>query len=301
MSIAINPSQFLAYAQSFVQQHDISLAVYQWGQATPDRPTLVFIHGYPDSAEVWQPIAQLLAGEFHIVTYDVRGTGKSSVPSDQQAYHFDELVADLNAVIRATSPNQPVHLIGHDWGALQGWEAVLDDRLKSQISTYTALAPCLDIVGLWFHMQLQSDTPKGYLRFTKQILSSGYMGAFQLPVLPELTWRFGLSWAWSKLISILEHTQIPASKTQLKDAINGLGLYRVNLKQALLFPKQRYTSIPVHLIEMTQDPFVPRHFSAGLEAWTSKLTRSEIKAGHWGIASQPQLVAQSIRDYLKQI
>lgn len=292
-------TQFLVPTQSVVQRQDISLAVYQWGAAETGRPTLMLIHGYPDSAEVWVPIAQILANEFHIVTYDVRGTGKSSPPNNSQGYHLDELVADISAVIRTTSPNQPVHLVGHDWGALQGWEAVLDDRLKSQIATYTALAPCLDIVGLWFHHQIHDNTPQSYLRLTKQLLSSSYMGAFQLPIVPELTWRLGLSWAWPKLVSVLEHAPIPASKTQLKNALNGINLYRANLASALLKPKQRYTSVPVHLIEMAQDPFVPHHFSEGLEAWTSKLTRSEIKAGHWGIVSQPKLVAESIRKYVQ--
>ncbi|CAM4125325.1 hypothetical protein F901_03038 [Acinetobacter dispersus] len=291
-------SQPIVPTQITVEQNGISLAVYQWGKANTKHKTIVFIHGYPDSADVWIPIAETLANDFHIVTYDVRGTGASTVPSKTKGYHLDELVADISAVIRATSPNQPVHLVGHDWGALQGWEAVLDDRLKPQIVSYTALAPSLDKVGLWFHSLLQENTSQSYLRLSKQLLSSSYMAAFQIPVVPEMTWRLGLSWAWPKMVSVLERAPVPASKTQLKNSINGIGLYRINLVPKLLNPKQRYTSIPVHLIEMTEDPFVPRHFSDGLEAWTSKLTRSEVKAGHWGISSQPKLVANCIKQYL---
>ncbi|ENV08485.1 hypothetical protein F966_03159 [Acinetobacter higginsii] len=291
-------NQPIVSTQITVEQNGISLAVYQWGKASTKHKTIVFIHGYPDSADVWIPIAETLANDFHIVTYDVRGTGASTVPSKAKDYHLDELVADISAVIRATSPNQPVHLVGHDWGALQGWEAVLDDHLKYQIESYTALAPSLDKVGLWFHNLLQENTPQGYLRLSKQLLSSSYMAAFQIPVIPELTWRLGLSWAWPKMVSVLERAPVPTSKTQLKNSINGIGLYRINLVPKLLNPKQRFTSIPVHLIEMTEDPFVPRHFNDGLEAWTSKLTRSEVKAGHWGISSQPTLVANCIKGYL---
>ena len=59
--------------QGRVRSGDVELAVRRWGD--PRRPTVVLVHGYPDSSEIWGPLAQLLSNEFHVVAYDVRGAG----------------------------------------------------------------------------------------------------------------------------------------------------------------------------------------------------------------------------------
>jgi pimeloyl-ACP methyl ester carboxylesterase len=281
--------------QMTIDRDGVTLALYQWRHADVSCPTIVLVHGYPDSATAWDSVAKQLAQAFHVVSYDVRGTGLSSAPSGNRAYDFQELVADLAAVIAAVSPERPVHLVGHDWGALQAWEAVLDDKLKSQIASYTALAPGLDHVGNWFQQQWQAGR---YGNAIKQAVGSAYMGLFQLPLLPELTWRAGLDKLWPNVVGRLEDAVINRSPSQYKDASNGLALYRQNLLKPLLRPQARYTTIPVHLLVMTKDPFVPKHLFAGTEQWVQQLERTEVAAGHWGILSQPHAVAAAIGKYV---
>ncbi len=50
----------------------VELCVAELGD--PGRPTVVLVHGYPDSKEVWSRVAPRLAERFHVVAYDVRGT-----------------------------------------------------------------------------------------------------------------------------------------------------------------------------------------------------------------------------------
>src|SRR3954470_8680007 len=88
----------------------VRLAVFETGPA--DAPTVVAVHGYPDNHTLWDEIAARLATEFHVVTYDVRGAGASDKPTDRAAYRMDRLTDDLIAVLDATSPDQPVHLVG---------------------------------------------------------------------------------------------------------------------------------------------------------------------------------------------
>ena len=54
-----------------------SLAVYERGE--PAKPTVVLVHGWPDSSDVWTPVAEQLSDRFHVVTFDARGVGGSSV------------------------------------------------------------------------------------------------------------------------------------------------------------------------------------------------------------------------------
>ena len=63
-----------------VRGSGVDLAVTELGDR--GRPTVLLVHGFPDTSAVWAPVAQLLATSgFHVVAYDVRGAGDSGVPS----------------------------------------------------------------------------------------------------------------------------------------------------------------------------------------------------------------------------
>lgn len=287
--------------QTFIDAGDVQLSIYEWRKSASNLHTIVFIHGYPDDASVWNQLAEQLALTHHVVSYDVRGTGLSSAPISSKGYAFEYLIADLDHVIKHVSPNKKVHLVGHDWGALQGWEAVFDQNIQHKIQSYTALAPSLDHVGAWFHQRMRSLQPSQQLIAVKQLLSSSYMAFFNLPFIPELSWKTALAKRWPSVLSILEKVDIETPPHQLRNGINGLELYRKNLFNNLLFPKSRITSVPVHLLSMTQDPFVPQHMLIGLEkSINAQFQRTDIEAGHWGILSQPQLIAEPMANFIQQ-
>ena len=70
--------------ERFVDSGDgVRIAVYEEGN--PDGPTVVLVHGWPDSHVLWDGVAPLLADRFRVVRYDNRGVGKSSVPKPVSA------------------------------------------------------------------------------------------------------------------------------------------------------------------------------------------------------------------------
>ncbi len=93
-----------------VASGDVQLGVSTDGD--PGKLTLVFLHGYPETKEVWDAVRRLLASDFHTVAYDVRGAGESSAPRRSASYDFRPLGDDLDAVIDAVAGAQRVHLIG---------------------------------------------------------------------------------------------------------------------------------------------------------------------------------------------
>lgn len=287
----------------FIQSGEIRLAAYHWGQPQgkkDKRPTIVCIHGYPDSAEIWTHIAEQLAERFHVVAYDVRGSGQSSAPQGTAAYAFDYLVDDLKAVIDAVSPDRPVHLLAFDWGALQAWEAVLGGRLQGRIASYSAAAPSLDHVGNWFHRRLGSGSASEWLQALQRALGSSYMVMLNIPLLPELTWRLGLGRLWPRIVSALEKTPVKAAASLPDDAKHGLGLYRANLLPLLFKPGQRKTSLPVQLLIMSRDPFVPAAMFDGMEEWAPNLQKAEIDGGHWWPLSQAGKVADTVSRFIEE-
>ena len=109
-----------------VRSGEIAVAVQVHSPAGPGRPTVVLVHGYPDQHDVWDHlVARLPLADWHVVTYDVRGAGASDVPARRADYRTDRLVDDLVAVLDAVlDEGGAAHLVGHDWGSVQLWDAV---------------------------------------------------------------------------------------------------------------------------------------------------------------------------------
>src|SRR5918912_3853635 len=125
---------------------DVRLAALEAGDRTA--PTIVCVHGYPDAKELWTPVLARLARRFHVVAYDVRGSGESSAPRGPAAYSLRRLGDDLLAVRRELAPGRRVHLVGHDWGAIQAWQFATEPRFDGALASITAIAgPSLEQVS----------------------------------------------------------------------------------------------------------------------------------------------------------
>jgi pimeloyl-ACP methyl ester carboxylesterase len=93
-----------------------------WGDAslaTPERPTLVLMHGWMDVAASFQFVVDALAaaegGTRHLVAADWRGFGLTETPASG-SYFFPDYLADLDALLDHVSPAAPVDLLGHSMG-----------------------------------------------------------------------------------------------------------------------------------------------------------------------------------------
>lgn len=281
----------------FVTSGDVRLAVREWGLRS--RPTILLVHGYPDSSQVWDATAELLADEFHVVAYDVRGAGRSTAPRAVAAYDLDHLVADTAAVAAAVSPGKPVHLVGHDWGSIQSWETVTTAAMRGRIASYTTISgPCLDHVGHWLRQRLRAGTRSDLARVGSQLLHSWYIVLFHLPFVAPAAWRKGFDRRWPRLLERLDGVIADASPTRREDGHHGVKLYRANVRNRLLRPRPRRTELPVQLIVPRRDRFVTPQLFDDLTQWAPNLWRSDVDAGHWLPLSHPQLVADKLRAFV---
>ena len=278
---------------AIIEGDGVRLACYTDGE--PGLPTLVFVHGYPDTAGIWDRLVAHLAHRYHCVRYDVRGAGRSERPSAISAYRLEHLERDLAAVIDWASPGAPVHLIGHDWGAIQGWEAATDTALANRLASFTTISgPCLDHVGHGLRWQWRRDR-RALLR---QVKRSWYVGLFQLPLLAPLAWRHILAERWPATLARLEDEALPVAPTWREDGRYGIKLYRANVAVRLFRPRQRPAVVPVHAFVARHDPFIGRGLVDGLHVWASDLQMDEIEGRHWAIATQASAVARLIDQYV---
>ncbi|MFI0446208.1 SDR family oxidoreductase [Actinomadura sp. 6N118] len=284
-----------------VRGDGVDLAVFEQGDRS--RPTVLLMHGYPDTHAVWDEVTDRLAARYHVVRYDVRGAGASSRPFGRKRYTFDYLMADMRAVLDATCPDRPVHLVGHDWGSLQAWEAVC--TMPERFASFTSMSgPCLDHVGHWMRGKLSRPTPRNLKHAAGQSVRSWYIYFFQTPVVPEVMWRAGLTKPFTRALEIGEGVKPreghPA-RTFARDGAAGVGLYRANLLQRLRKPRDRRTAVPTQVIVPTKDLFVSPHLVGGLQDRVPNLSLRTIAAGHWVPRSHPEVVARWITEHITAV
>lgn len=280
-----------------VASQGVQLQAYTWGDSknTP----IVLLHGYPDNHLVWQGVAERLAKQYYVVSYDVRGAGGSSKPKGRKHYKLDLLDADFSAVVNALLPNRSFHLAGHDWGSIQGWEFVTAGVEKARILSYTTISgPCLDHVGYWFRDRLNTE---GVAAMFKQGFNSWYIAMFQLPVLPELVWRF-IGPRWSTFLAKVEGVTEPETNpSQTDDGALGVWLYRANMVPKLLKPEQRYARCPIQLLVPTKDRYVSTALFDDLTRWVDELYRRDIDACHWVTLAETDKVAHMITEFVTAV
>ncbi|MFE1509020.1 SDR family oxidoreductase [Streptomyces sp. NPDC058726] len=287
-----------------VRTGGVELCVAELGD--PGRPTLVLVHGYPDSKEVWSEVAPRLAERFHVVAYDVRGHGRSTAPRPLRGgFTLEKLTDDFLAVVDAVSPDRPVHLVGHDWGSVQSWEFVTVGRAKGRIASFTSISgPSLDHFGHWIDRRVKRPTPRRVGQLLGQGAKSWYIYLLHTPVLPELAWRGPLGRAWPRILERLEKVPGDGYPTPSlpSDAAHGTWLYRDNVRRRLRNPRaDAHAHAPVQLITPLEDAFLSERLYEDLEQWVPRLTRRTLPAKHWVPRSRPDLMATWISDFVTSV
>lgn len=287
--------------ERWVSTGGVELCVLELGEA--DRPTVVLVHGYPDSKEVWSEVAERLAEQFHVVLYDVRGHGRSTAPQPLRGgFTLEKLTDDFLAVADAVSPDRPVHVVGHDWGSVQGWEFATVARTEGRIASFTSMSgPSLDHFGHWIKKRMARPTPRRAAQLLNQGAKSWYVYLLHTPVLPELAWRGPLGKRWPAILQRLEKVPAGAYPTASlpSDAAHGAWLYRDNVRPRLRRPRaDAYAHVPVQLITPTGDSFLSQRLYDDLELWAPDLVRRTLPAKHWVPRTRPDQLAAWIGEFV---
>lgn len=295
--------------ETFLQplDHGITLSCRAAGER--GRPVLLFLHGFPEGAFVWDALLEHFArpeyGGYRCVAPNLRGYERSSVPTDVQAYRPKHLVQDIAALARieADADAPLAALIAHDWGGAVAWNFAnqLPARLRKLII-------------------LNSPHPGTFLRELKisapQQTSSAYMNALVLPTAEAglaandfaALWPFfsaeGPKGPWPTWLT-------PAVQDQYRDVwsyglTGACNYYRASPLRppqphdpaalAVELPHSMLTvNVPTHVIWGMGDWALPPTLLDGLEHYVPQLTVHKVaSAGHWIVHEQPEHVQQLI-------
>ncbi len=136
-----------------------------------DGEPVLLLHGWPQDGTSWREVADRLdAAGLRTFAPTLRGGTPTASPRGRGSYRGTRLRGDVRAMIEQIGA--PVHLVGHDWGASLAWQVACHE--PELVRSLTAVSV---------------PHPSAFLRSfatSGQALSSWYMFAFQVPVVPEL-------------------------------------------------------------------------------------------------------------------
>lgn len=291
-------------SQRFVDSADgVRIAVYEEGN--PQGPTVVLVHGWPDSHVLWDGVVPLLAERFRIIRYDNRGVGLSSAPKPISAYTMGHFADDFAGVIAELSPGQPVHVLAHDWGSAGLWEYLTRPGASDRVASFTSVSgpSQKQLVNYIFGGLRRPWAPRTFARALSQVLRLTYMALFSIPLLAPLVLRAALSRATVRrtLVNHLPVDQIHHSQNLASDAASAVKVYPANYWRSFSRDwRRRATSVidvPVQLIVNAQDPYIRPCGYDETARWVPRLWRRDIKAGHWSPMSHPQVMATAVHDF----
>jgi len=295
-------------AEHRVASGDVELAVVEAGD--PARPAVLLLHGYPDTKEVWAGVVARLEPRYHVIAYDTRGAGRSSAPAPgggarAAGYALERLVDDALAVLDAVCPGKAVHLVGHDWGSIAGWELAISPLSSGRLASFTSVSgPCLDHFGHWVRDGLRRPTPARLAALAGQARRSWYVVALGLPGAAPLAWRtVGRHWPrWmARAEGVPEGDGHPAPTVAL-DGERGAGLYRANVRRHLRAPRpDPVARVPVQLVVATRDRYISPAVFDGVERWAPGLRRRQLDTSHWVPRTHPEVLAGWIAEFVDDV
>ncbi len=123
-----NTQQLEAALYGFDEQSiavgDVQFSVYQRPATSADAPTLVLLHGYTASKELWLRFANQLSTDFNILIPDLPGHGKTGF-DPQWSYRPSVQAARLEGLLNALAIEQAT-FIGNSMGGLIAANFALD-------------------------------------------------------------------------------------------------------------------------------------------------------------------------------
>ncbi len=291
--------------------HGITLSCRAAGDR--GRPVLLFLHGFPEAAFVWDELLVHFArpenGGYRCVAPNLRGYERSSAPSDVAAYRAKHLVQDIAALAAIEAGAAPLAcLIAHDWGGAVAWNFA---NQLPQLSAKLAI--------------INSPHPGTFLRELKsnpkQQAASAYMNFLIRPDAEKLLaendyrrlWDFFLgmgagadSFGW-----LTDEVKARYRAVWDQGLTGGCNYYRASplrppraedpAASTIELPREMLTiSLPTLVLWGLGDTALPPELIEGLDDYIPQLTLEAVPdATHWIVHEQPQRVIASLQRFLQ--
>ena len=283
----------------------------------PGRPLMVFLHGFPEAAFIWDELLAHFSSDAHggyrCVAPNLRGFEKSSAPTDVASYKAHLLIQDIQQLVATESADGSMAaLVAHDWGGAFAWgygnafpaqvgklviinsphpgtfmRELRDNPAQQKASAYMhflsrpdaeVLLAADDFKRMWPFFTLMKAGPDGFGWLTEAVKDQY-----------REVWSAGLTGACNLY-------RVTPMKPPLPDAAGGW------IDSIPVLPRERFTvDVPTFVFWALDDAALLPGLLDGLEDYVPNLTVKKVpNATHWIVHEQPALVAREIETFLNR-
>ena len=273
---------------------------------SPGKPLLLFVHGFPEGAFIWDGVMAPFADRWRCVAPDLRGYGASSSPAAVDQYKPKALVQDLADLIALESPGTPAAcVIAHDWGGALAWNLASQHSQKlaslliinaphpGSLLRELQHNPQQQAASQYMHFLRRTDAPQLLLANHAERLWNFFRAPDgQLPswLTPELRCQYLQHWQKSLPTACHYYSASPLVPPRGEDR----SILDLRLPAELL-----HIDVPTHVLWGMADQALQPTLLEGLADWVQDLAITTVdEASHWLVHEQPQLVIRHLHQLL---
>lgn len=293
---------------------------------TPQRPPVVFLHGFPELSYAWRhQLTALQRAGYPVLAPDLRGYGRTGPQGDVADYRMAHLARDVTGLLDALQLPSAV-IVGHDFGGALAWTLARDhaERVLGVVSLNTPYTRRTehDLVAT----MLATKGPSHYMvTFQQPGVGEALLGRDIRGMFNNLLRRPGLTQAAFAALPerlralpatlftgepgvmdapLLNDAELDVfvqayARTGFTGALNWYRNLHRNWLDTASTPDA--ITVPALMVSAADDFFLPPATTRGMDRIVADLERQLVAdCGHWTQQEQPQAVNALLLDWLQR-
>lgn len=148
-----------------------------WAAGPAGGDLVLLLHGFPETKRSYRhQLPALAAAGYRAVAVDQRGYSPGARPQGISAYDIRRLTRDVLAIADALGATGRFHLVGHDYGAVVGWQ--LAARHGHRLATYTTLSVGHPVAYLEAYETGDQEQRSSYFHWFRDPATDAELGSY---------------------------------------------------------------------------------------------------------------------------
>lgn len=276
--------------EQFVEVNGIKLHVVSVGSGKP----LVLLHGFPEFWYTWREIIIGLKNSFKLIVPDLRGYNLSDKPEGVENYKYDVIVEDIKQLTEKLNLGK-FTLVGHDWGGFISWIfAETHPDLLDKLIILNAANPAIFMKHLLNNPAQQKASEYTYRMASPEGAANLLKNDCEM-LKKTVFYSAGNKAGYTEF----DQQQYVKAWTQPGAMSASTLYYRANQKN--FSDLTGIITVPTLVLWALKDIFMLPELLDELPDYVKdlKVIKSE-KSTHWFMNDDPQLVINSIREFVKE-